>query len=106
MLIMQCAQSHISCNQLYGGDAMVRQDEEGDAYPDPRKARPGNKIKAVVCISLLLICLSSLITSVAAPGDDDFPDPLSVPDPIFSKCPITNLSEENPVKSQPILMME
>ena len=57
--------------------------EEGDAYPDPRKAGKCSK-KALFCVILVFICFSSFIATVSAPGDP-LPDPvpLSIPDPIF-----------------------
>jgi hypothetical protein len=64
-----------------GGDAMARQ---GDAYPDPRKRHSGiSRTKMLVCIGLLIICLSLFVAMVAAP--DPFPDPNSIPGPIFIK---------------------
>jgi len=72
--------------------------QEGDAYPDPRR-QSRSKIKVVVCIGLLLICLGSSITAVAAPGDE-FPDPTTAPDPIFGGYPITELPAGNLVTNQ------
>ena len=80
---------------------MTRQEE--DAYPS-RRVQSRSKIKAVICISLLFICLGSLITTVAAPGDDDYPDPLSAPDTIFNGNSITELPMENLVRNHSIFV--
>lgn len=74
--------------------------QEGDAYPDPRR-----KLKALVCISLLLICLCSFIAAVAAPGDD-LPDPRMAPGPIFDGNPIAELPAGNPLTMTQMFVIE
>ncbi|KYK36969.1 MAG: hypothetical protein AYK19_07990 [Theionarchaea archaeon DG-70-1] len=66
---------------------MARQ--EGDAYPDPNKARSGRcKTRVLVCAVLLFIYFSSFITVVSASGDQ-LPDPSGdqLPDPSGDQLP-------------------
>lgn len=79
-------------NHFHGGDAMAK--FHGD-HQSPKKR--SNRVKAIICIGVLLICLGSFIVAVAAPGDA-YPDPTSV-DPIFDKCNIPVLPVSNPMET-------
>jgi hypothetical protein len=64
-------------------------------HPNPKKR--SNRVKTIICIGVLLICLGSFIATVAAPGDA-YPDPFSV-GPIFYKCNIPVLPVSNPIET-------
>ena len=79
---------------------MARQ--EGDAYPDPNKARSGRcKTRVLVCAVLLFIYFSSFITVVSASGDqlpdpsgDQLPDPTCPPELSLVDISMANCQQE------------
>jgi len=73
-----------SYTKTYGGDVLRK--TEGDALPDPIDSKH-YKMRTIICIGILFICLCGYMTAVAAPGDE-LPDPLSIPGPLicYSLC--------------------
>jgi hypothetical protein len=76
--------------------------QKGDAYPDPRETYSGKrKVKALACISLLLLCLGSFVTAVSAP--DSLPDPRIGSIPIFERHLNIGIPVVNPIMKPQIV---